>query len=961
MARKSSALILAQTTTTFASWILGLAIVSALAISSPAKESIVSPQPAQLIGHPERVSDGVIIPLGDDFLKLQVCADDIIRVACAHNRSFFNRQSLSVLPIHSGTARWNLKTADGNVVLSTVKLTARVDQHGTVSFFTADGQPILAEQPGGRSITPAMVQGDNTFHVRQEWEPHSNEALFGLGQQQLGLMNIKGYDLDLWQYNGTIAIPFLTSSRGYGILWDNTSFSRFGDLRDLRAIPAAQLFDADGKAGGLTASYFGGQNFDRLVATRTEAQIDVAVTNDVKRADLPADGASVRWEGEVLAKESGDYSFEAFSNYGIKLWVDGQLLINYWHQRWQPWKNVAKAHFEAGHRYHIKFEWVTESGGQTLRLLWKTPSQDKATSLWSEVGEGTDYYFCYGPALDDVISGYRRLTGAAPMMPLWAFGLWQCRQRYETAQQSLDVLAGYRSRHIPIDNIVQDWFYWKEDAWGSHEFDPARFPDPAGWIRAIHDDYHGHLMISVWPKFYPGTENFKAMRSRGFLYEPLLGEDVKDWLGHPYTFYDAFNPDARKLFWSQMNRELFRKGADAWWLDASEPEVASTLPGQRARMHPTALGSGARMLNAYPLLNSEAVYEGQRAAAPDKRVFILTRSAFAGEQRNAAAVWSGDISSTWPTMRAQITAGLGYCLSGLPYWTMDIGGFSVPQRFSRKNANAADVEEWRELNARWFEFGTFAPLLRVHGEYPYREMWEFGGESHPAFQAELKFDRLRYRLLPYIYSVAGDVSQHNSTMMRALAMDFRSDTNALDVADEFMFGRAFLVCPVTTYQARSRSVYLPQHEGGWHDFWTGALVKGGQTIDANAPYDAIPIFVKAGSIIPTGPELQYTGEKAADPMTLLVYPGADGDFSFYEDNGADYSHEKGAFTRIPMHWDENARTLTIGERTGSFKGMLKARTFNVVISNTNSPASHFDSKPDQTIKYTGHQMTLSFE
>ena len=960
MARKSSALILARATA-LASWILGLAIICAFPIRSKAKEPEESPPSPQHIGNPERVGEGVIIPLGDEFLELQVCADDIIRVACAHDRSFFHHKSLSVLSGHSGSARWKLNATDEGVTLSTPKLVARVDQHGTVSFFTTSGQLILAEKAGGRSITPAIVQGDNTFHVRQEWEPAANEALYGLGQHQLGLMNIRGYDLDLWQYNGTIAIPFLTSSRGYGILWDNTSFSRFGDLRDLKPIPTAQLFDSQGKPGGLTASYFAGQKFDQLLATRTEAQIDIAVTNDAPRADLPANGASVRWEGEVLAKETGDYSFEAFSNYGIKFWVDEQLLISYWHQRWQPWKNVAKVHFEAGHRYHVKFEWITESAGQTLRLLWKTPSKDKATSLWSEVGEGTDYYFCYGPELDDVISGYRRLTGQAPMMPLWAYGFWQCRQRYETAQQSLDVLAGYRARRIPIDNIVQDWFYWKEDAWGSHEFDPARFPDPAGWIRAIHDKYHAHLMISVWPKFYPGTENFKAMRARGFLYEPPLGEDIKDWLGHPYTFYDAFNPDARKLFWSQMNRELFRKGADAWWLDASEPELAPTLPVERARMHPTALGSGARMLNAYPLMNSAAVYEGQRAAAPDKRVFILTRSAFAGEQRNAAAVWSGDISSTWTTMRAQITAGLGYCLSGLPYWTMDIGGFSVPQRFSRKDANAADVEEWRELNARWFEFGTFAPLLRVHGEYPYREMWEFGGDSHPAFQAELKFDRLRYRLLPYIYSVAGDVSQRNSTMMRALAMDFCADTNAWNVADEFMFGPAFLVSPVTTYQARSRPVYLPLHEGGWHDFWTGSIVKGGQTMNANAPYDEIPIFVKAGSIIPTGPELQYTGEKPADPITLLVYPGSDGDFSFYEDNGADYSYEKGAFTRIPLHWDNHARTLTIGERSGSFRGMLKARTFNVVISNTSLPASHFDSNPARTIEYTGRQVTLSFE
>jgi alpha-D-xyloside xylohydrolase len=963
MARNSFVFSVPQSAAPIKGLILSLVIlgsVTARAEMSPPPPPVQPAlrEPSRL---PQRVRDGVIIPIHGEFLKLQVCANDVIRVACAPDETFFNRKSLAVLARPNSRADWKINSTPRTVTLSTAKLTASVDlATGAVSFFDAKGQPILAEAAGGRSMEPATVQDDQTFHVRQRWNGPSGEALYGLGQQQLGLMNIKGYDLDLWQYNGTVAIPFLVSSRGYGILWDNSSFTRFGDVRELGDIPAAQLFDADGKAGGLTASYFSGRNFDRLLAKRTEAQIDIAVPADSKRADLPSDGASVRWDGEVQANETGDYTFQAFSNYGIKLWVDDRPVISYWHQRWQPWKNVAKIHFEAGRRYHLKLEWVTDSGGQTLRLQWKTPSRDSATSLWSEVGDGTDYYFCYGPQLDRVIAGYRQLTGKAPMMPLWAYGLWQCRQRYETAQQSLDVLAGYRSRGIPIDNIVQDWFYWKEDAWGSHEFDPARFPDPAGWIRAIHERYHAHLMISVWPKFYPGTKNFAEMRSRGFLYEPLLAEDITDWMGHPYTFYDAFNPAARKLFWSQIDRELFRKGVDAWWLDASEPEVAATLAGQRARMHPTALGTGARMLNAYPLMNSEAVYDGQRSAAPNQRVFILTRSAFAGQQRYAAAVWSGDISSTWNTMRAQITAGLGFCLSGLPYWTMDIGGFSVPPRFSRTNAVPEDVEEWRELNARWFEFGTFAPLLRVHGEYPFREMWEFGGESHPAYQAELKFDRLRYRLLPYIYSLADDVTHHDSTIMRALVMDFASDTNTWNIGDEYMFGPAILVSPVTTYRARSRVVYLPQTPGGWYEFWGGAGTGGGQTIEAPAPYDSLPLYVKAGSIIPAGPGLQYTAEKQADPITLYIYAGADGDFTLYEDEGVNNDYEKGACTRIPIHWDDTAKKVTIGERVGAFKGMLEERTFNVVlVSRTKAAGFSFSQAPDGTIKYRGRSEVLA--
>jgi alpha-D-xyloside xylohydrolase len=450
-------------------------------------------------------------------------------------------------------------------------------------------------------------------------------------------------------------------------------------------------------------------------------------------------------------------------------------------------------------------------------------------------------------------------------------------------------------------------------------------------------------MISVWPKFYPTTENFKAMRSRGFLYEPNLGEDVHDWIGHPDAFYDAFNAEARKLFWAQIDHELFRKNVDAWWMDASEPDMlpTPTLEGQRTHVHPNALGTGARMMNAYPLVNAEGIYEGQRSAAPNQRVFILTRSGFAGQQRYAGA------------MRAQITAGLGFAISGMPYWTMDCGGFSVPARFSRDNPAPEDVKEWRELNARWFEFATFVPFLRVHGEFPNREMWEFGGENSPAYLAQLQFDRLRYRLLPYIYSLAGGITRDGGTMMRPLVMDFRTDAKVLDIGDQFMFGPALLVSPVTTYKARSRSVCLPQ-SAGWFDFWTGVSLAGGQTIDAAAPYDKLPLYVRAGSILPTGPDLQYTGEKPADPVTLYVYGGADGSFTLYEDDGLSYSYEKGESASIPIQWNEASQTLAIGKREGSFRGMLKERTFNVILVSKDKPVGFsFTPQPDGTVHYDG--------
>jgi alpha-D-xyloside xylohydrolase len=541
-------------------------------------------------------------------------------------------------------------------------------------------------------------------------------------------------------------------------------------------------------------------------------------------------------------------------------------------------------------------------------------------------------------------------------MPVWAFGFWQSRERYETAPASLDVVKGFRRRRIPFDNIVQDWRYWPDGTWGSHDFDPVRFPDPDGWIKAIHEQ-HAHLMISVWGKFDTGTKNFTAMHDAGYLYERNLKEDTRDWLDQPYTFYDAFNPGARKMLWSQMEQKLFRRGIDAWWMDATEPDLrpTPTLDGQRDYVNPTALGPGTKVLNAYPLVNSSAIYEGQRASAPDQRVFILTRSGFAGQQRYGAATWSGDISTTWTAMKKQITAGLGFSLSGLPYWTMDSGGFSVPTRFSLKEPKPEDTAEWRELNTRWFEFATFVPLLRSHGQFPYREMWELGGESSPGYQAELKFDRLRYRLLPYIYSVAGAVTHESGTFMRALVMDFPEDTNARDIRDQYMFGPALLVNPVTTYQARSRSVYLPG-TGPWYDFSTGAVYPGGQTIEAAAPFDLIPVYVKAGSILPVGPELQYTGEKPADKVTLYVYAGADGDFTLYEDDGLTYGYERGAFARIPFHWNDTTHTLTIGSRTGSFPGMLKDRIFDLILVSPNSPVGFsFTPIPGIRMNYNGEK------
>ncbi|MGA2349229.1 MAG: TIM-barrel domain-containing protein [Terracidiphilus sp.] len=905
----------------------------------------------------ERQADGMALHLTSGELRIQVISDTVVRVAFSPSPEFFGRATIDRVPLPPSTTIFKISESPANYTLSTAKLRVVVDrQTGAVSFADEAGHPILSEAAGSRILEPATVQGEKVFHLQQKWKADESESLYGLGQMQIGSVDIKGYDLDLWQHNTNVVVPFLVSSKGYGILWDNTSFTRFGDLRPFEAIPAANLFDQDGKQGGLTVAPADASQPPRQTATISldngdTDQPQAAVGRHVKRQS---------WAGSVLAPTTGSYQFQAYSNGGIKVWLDGKQVMNHWRQNWLTANDQIQVHLDAGHKYSIRIENDPEEQS-TLEFRWKAPAPDADTSLWSQVGDGIDYYFVYGPSSDQVIDGYRLLTGKATMLPNWVFGLWQSRQRYETADQSLDVVKQFRQRKIPFDNIVQDWQYWRVDAWGSHEFDPTRFPDPDGWLKALHA-LHAHVMISVWGKFNPNTENAKQMNARGYLYPLNLKENVKDWINQPYTYYDAFNPDARKFFWSQLNVRLFQKGIDAWWMDATEPDLLPsppTLEGQQTHMQPTYLGTGSRMLNGYALENSLGVYTGQRAAAPDQRVFILTRSGFAGEQRYSTVTWSGDTTSTWTAMAKQIPAGLGASISGLPYWTMDTGGYTMQRRYSHEPMTTADEDEWRELNARWFELSTFTPILRVHGELRPREMWTLGEDS-PAYNAELKFDRIRYALFPYIYSMAGSTTQHSYTIFRPLVMDFPADRTARELNDEFMFGPALLVAPILEYKQRARPVYLPA-SATWYDYWTGQVVEPGD-ISAPAPFDQIPVFVRAGSIIPYGPEQQYVAEKPSDPTTLYVYAGADGQFTLYEDAGITFAYEKGDFAQIPFRWEDRTNTLTIGKRTGDFDGMLHERTFQVVLVSKTHPAS-FSLAPAsiKSARYTGTEISLKLQ
>ena len=582
-------------------------------------------------------------------------------------------------------------------------------------------------------------------------------------------------------------------------------------------------------------------------------------------------------------------------------------------------------------------------------IFWNNTSRSRFNNRFanilyisSEVADVIDYYFLYGPDFDKIIAGYRNLTGQAPMFGKWAYGFWQCKNRYKSQAEILGVARKYRDLHIPVDNIVQDWFWWNRK--GEFVFN-KNYPDPKAMVEQLHSE-NFHLMISIWPFFEPGSTNYEYMQGKGWFVDKFK------YAKPPYhtdamAVYDATSPEARKYYWDEVNKGLFSIGLDAWWMDTTEPETE----GQEENIllgHKLAAGSGDRYVNVFPLLDTQAVYQGQRSVSDKKRVFILSRSAFAGSQRNGVTAWSGDINSDWLSFRRQVPAGLNFALSGIPYWTTDIGGFVF--------GNTRDPA-FRELFIRWFEYGTFNPILRVHGTRnpDENELWSYGPDAQTIL---VNFDRLRYRMLPYIYSLAWKTTSEAYTPMRPLVMDFRADQRAQNTGDQFMFGPAFLVNPVTDPAATTRQVYLP--EAKWYNFWTGSTVVGGHTINAISPLERIPLYVRAGSILPLGPDEEWATEKPADPIELRIYRGANGDFTLYEDENDNYNYEKGTYATIPMRWDDASHTLTIGDRKGQFPGMLESRSFHVVfVSENHGVGVNPADEVDKLVQYSGRQVTVS--
>jgi alpha-D-xyloside xylohydrolase len=873
-----------------------------------------------------RVPNGVQLATGDLNVKVQFYEAGTVRVLKWTAGGTSQKLSLSVVQKDLPELKIGFEDGATAVTLTSDAITVELSKSdGAIRYLTSDGRTILAEQ-GRAGFTPPLS-------VQQNFRLTAEEGLYGLGQHQSGYMNYRGRTVKLVQANTQAVTPFLVSTAGYGIFWDNYSKTIFSDTAD-------------------------------------------------------------------------------------------------------------------------------------------------TTSFWSEVGDNIDYYFIAGPAMDQVIAGYRRLTGQAPMYGKWAYGYWQSKEHYASRDELLSVAQEFRTRRIPIDNIVQDWDYWGgNDNWGGMFFDEKKYPRAKEMIDLLHQE-HFHLMVSIWAGLGPASAIYKDMERRGFLYSPV------GWAG--FRYFDAYNPAATDLYWEYANKGLFSKGVDAWWMDSTEPDIVNALTKESEeyemkRVENNHLGSFARYLNTYPLVDTEAVYKNQRKTTDRKRVFILTRSTFAGQQRAAATTWSGDIGANWDVFRKQIPAGINHSMAGIPYWTFDIGAYVIGSD-GGVFSNGGNDPAYRELYTRMFEFGAFCPIFRAHGSETPREIWRFGD-----YQSVLeKYDNLRYRLLPYIYSLGWQVTHDGYSIMRGLAMDFTGDRKTYSIDDQFMFGPAIMVSPVTQYmyhrppedselitpehfrtkdgkpglnvryycddkfqklchegvepeinlwwyagwpsfitgpkfsmrwegklvptetgtyrfhmksfgprrvyvdgkevahnydsmesltipvtleagkeydfafetsnavlgafraqmywktpaiharetvveaRAKTRNVYLPSGSG-WIDFWTGEALAGGRDVVADAPIDKMPLMVRAGSIVPMGPFLQYSTEKPADPIELRVYPGADGSFTLYEDENDNYDYEKGVYATIGFRWDDARRELLIEARKGAFPGMLTGRTFRVVL------------------------------
>jgi len=839
----------------------------------------------------------VSLPVEGGRLTVQSLLDNAVRVRFTRGEA--PEAPSLILSEKVAPPAFHVRESAQSITLELAQLHVAIDRAtGAITFTDATGRVLLRELPGTRRVEAATVQGEPTWAVAQGFDSPPEERLFGLGQFQDGFLNVRDLPRRLTQVNTQIAIPFIISSRGFGLLWHNYGLTEFDPADE--SIP-------------LTAEEAAG----------TSSAVDITTTDGTRR--------EVRREsvfaGRFTVVRAGRQAF--FLDVGQKMarrWhveIDGHIVVDF-ENLWLPPTTSWFTNLSAGEHT------VRVTGVKEDRPVLSLRATRDITEFRSPVAESLDYVFIAGKG-DQITAAYRQLTGPVPMMPRWALGYIHCRERYKSQAELLDNAAEFRARHLPMDVIVQDWQYWGRHGWNAMRFDEADYPDPAAMTRTLHEQ-HTRLMLSVWSKIDPASELGREFVERNYF---IPGTQ---WV-------DFFNPAAAAFYWESFRTRLLPLGIDAWWLDATEPEN-DDLAGRQ-----THAGAGERMRNSYPLFVSRAVYEGLRKDAPDRRAMILTRSAFPGQQRFASATWSGDIGNSWETLRRQVAAGLDYVVTGLPWWTTDTGGFFRP------GPKQYSDPEYRERFLRWLQYSTFSPLMRVHGYQTDTEPWRYGA----TFEAETRrWLELRYRFLPYIYSEAARVSFAGSTLMRPLVLDFPGDVQALEQKAEFMFGPALLVAPVLAPGVKEWPVYLPASSGGWFDFWTGEHALGGRTVVAGAPLERIPLYVRAGSILPIGPVAEYADQSLADPIELRIYTGADADYTFYEDDGVDYSYEKGARATIPLHWDETRQILTIGNRVGSFPGMIEQRLFRITwVRRGRGVGAGTEATPDLVVSYTGRSLTAA--
>jgi alpha-D-xyloside xylohydrolase len=854
--------------------------------------------PGQIVRNYEQSANRVTIYLAEGTLNISLLADNTVRV------KFYKGTEATVPELiftsMNKSQKLNVTDLTSELELRGKKIIIFVDkQTGKLSFADNSGKIFLSEKAGTRKLIPDSVMGEPCFIAEQIFESPKNEYLFGLGQFQDGHYNLRNITRHLTQVNSQISLPFIYSNKGYGLLWHQYGLTDFN--------PADNFITLE-KQEKSTEGYNRAADVTTTSGTQKVSQHQSFYTGQFK---VPVDGVY------SIFLNLGDMDNRQY------VVIDGKPCIDI-NNFWLPPTADAQVHLKAGeHQVQLLCK-----SSNTPKLSWKYANDE--TAFRSPNAKLLDYVVFYGLSADSVVATYRNLSGNVPMLPRWAFGFWQCRERYTSGKQLVETVKDFRKRNIPMDVIVQDWQYWGDNGWGVPKFDDKNYSNPAGFIKEIHN-LNAHFNISIW-----SNPDKNSTIGEEYLEKNLFIPNTK-WL-------DYFNPLTRKSYWSTLNKNLFSYGVDSWWMDATEPEN-DALHDQK-----TFVGPGDFYRLTYPLFVSRAVYEGQRETTSKKRVCILTRSAFLGQQRYGTINWSGDIGGNWDAYKKQIVAGLDYTITGMPYWTTDIGGFFRPGKSQYTD------EEYQELLMRWYQWGAFNPIFRIHGFQSETEPWHYSQQVQDNMRKMLN---LRYRLLPYIYSEAWQITKNGATMMRPLVMDFQKDTLALNQDFEFLFGKAILVSPITEPKVNKWKVYLPKSIG-WYNFWTGQNFDGEQIINTDAPLDKIPLFVKAGSIIPMGPVIQYAAEKN-DPLEIRIYPGTDGEFTLYEDENDNYDYEKGIYSTIKFKWNDATKTLIIGKRSGNFPGMIKNRTFNIIIISQNCGTGiEISRKITKVVKYSGQKVNCAF-